>query len=1046
MTALQDKPPALEPEAPIEAPVSDGELTKEEAIAKYGRFSLKRVTNGAPTLPLLVLFGLNSVDELDRLAFGTLLPEIREDFGLNLQGILTLSSLVAVVAILIGLPIGHFADRGRRTRIAATGASIWSVFSFLTGLAPGVVLLGLARVGSGIGKAVNEPTHNSLLPDYYDVGSRAKVFAFHRSANNLGQFFAPIIAGLLVSTLGFSWRIPFLIFAFPTVILVLLALKLKEPVRGAYERRSLGADEETATTEEEPTNFSESWRTLMAVKSLRRFYLSLPFFFASLGGLAGLLSLYYEDEFNLSAAKRGFVLAGDEPFSILGLIVGAPLLQKALNRRPAAGMRIIALAGVAIAGLLAVQAVAPTLWIAIPASYTRAAIGAILIPGIYAVLALSIPSKVRALGFAAGGIFGLLGIPILPFIGAVGDRYGIRAGILILLPVYLIGSAILYSCAKYIDSDIAKVRASSLAQSESRKARLEGDPKILLCRGLDVSYGQTQVLFGVDFHVDEGEIVALLGTNGAGKSTLLNAISGIAAPGAGAIIYDGIDISMADPNTTVAKGIVFVPGGKGVFPTLTVAENLNLAGWLFYKDPEYLKEATEQALDYFPVLRERWDQKAGNLSGGEQQMLTLSQAFIAKPKLLMIDELSLGLAPVIVEQLLGIVRAIHASGTTIILVEQSVNVAMTLAKRAVFMEKGEVRFDGPTSELLARPDVLRAVFLQGTKGAAAANVNTKALDVKSRAYQQHCDSCGSERHEIVRTEDLSVAFGGIRAVSEVDVSVKQGEILGIIGPNGAGKTTLFDLISGFLVPTAGRIFLNGDDVTEKTPDQRALLGLGRSFQDARLFPSLTVRECIGTALERHIKVKDAIATAVLSPASKASERWVTEEVDRLVELLHLEAFADKFISELSTGSRRVVDLACCVAHDPQILLLDEPSSGIAQRETEALAPLLLELRDRTGTAMVVIEHDMPLIQGISDRMMALELGRVLTEGSAHEVINDPRVVSSYLGGSEIVINRSGTVSVEHADDAPTRRRRRGPSALAAADIDLTTPTTNGSTK
>ena len=1034
MTLLEDPKPNLvrEDRPPSEPPAIE---TSEADLSTYGRFSLRRITNGLPTTPLWILFGLNAVDELDRQAFATLLPEIREDFGLNLQGVLTLSSIVGVFVILLGLPIGFYADRVRRTRMAATGAAVWSIFSFVTGLVPTVFLMGVARFGAGIGKAVNEPTHNSLLTDYYGLSSRAKVFAFHRAANNVGQISAPLIAGGIVTILGVTWRVPFFLFAIPTAVLVLYALRLREPVRGAHERRALGADEETATTEEEPVNFSESWRTLMAVKSLRRFYTSLPFFYASLGGLGGLLSLYYDEVFNLGPGWRGVVLAGDEPFSIFGLVVGAPILQRALNNRPALGMRVIGAAGIAIAALLAVQAVAPTLWIAIPASYTRAAIGAILIPGIYAVLAMCIPAKARALGFAAGGVFGLLGVPIIPFIGAIGDRFGIRYGVLMLLPVYLIGSAILYSCAKFIDGDIAKIRASSLAQAETRRKRDEGDPKILLVRGLDVSYGQTQVLFGVDFHVDEGEIVALLGTNGAGKSTLLNAVSGLVAPSAGAIVYDGSDISMADPNTTVAKGIVFVPGGKGVFPTLTVAENITLAGWLFQKEPEYLAQVTEQALGYFPVLRERWDQKAGNLSGGEQQMLTLAQAFIARPKLLMIDELSLGLAPVIVEQLLEIVRAIHANGTTIILVEQSVNVAMSLAKRAVFMEKGEVRFDGPTAELLARPDVLRAVFLQGTKGAAA--VDTSPIEVAHRPFAAHCESCGGERHEVVRTRGLSVAFGGIRAVSDVDLHVRQGEILGIIGPNGAGKTTLFDLISGFLVPTAGSIELLGQDVTEMSPDQRALLGLGRSFQDARLFPSLTVREAIATALERHIEVKDAFATAVMSPASRRSEQWIDGEVDRLIELLHLEAFADKFISELSTGSRRVVDLACCVAHDPKVLLLDEPSSGIAQRETEALAPLLLELRERTGAAMIVIEHDMPLIQGISDRMVALELGSVLTEGTPQEVINDPRVVSSYLGGSEIVINRSGDVSVaseEPSTTAPTRRRtRRRQEAASTAD-------------
>src|SRR5207247_2653465 len=172
---------------------------------------------------------------------------------------------------------------------------------------------------------------------------------------------------------------------------------------------------------------------------------------------------------------------------------------------------------------------------------------------------------------------------------------------------------------------------------------------------------------------------------------------------------------------------------------------LRLPGWLCPNEGHAVDRAIAQVLDYFPVLRDRWDQPAGNLSGGEQQMLTLAQAFIARPELLMIDELSLGLAPVIVEQLLEIVKAIHARGTSVVLVEQSVNIAITLAERAVFMEKGEVRFDGPTAELLERPDILRAVFL---KGAAAATGNGSARSRRSgtqpakaakKAFIERCD-------------------------------------------------------------------------------------------------------------------------------------------------------------------------------------------------------------------------------------------------------------------------------------------------------------------
>jgi branched-chain amino acid transport system ATP-binding protein len=544
--------------------------------------------------------------------------------------------------------------------------------------------------------------------------------------------------------------------------------------------------------------------------------------------------------------------------------------------------------------------------------------------------------------------------------------------------------------------------------------------RILEVTDLDIAYGKTQVLFGVDFHVDDGEIVALLGTNGAGKSTLLSAIAGLLGPSRGRILYDGRDITGWDANETVAEGLVYMPGGKGVFPTLTVEENLNLAGWLFRKEPDYLEAAVVQVLDYFPVLKERWTQKAGNLSGGEQQMLTLSQAFIARPKLLMIDELSLGLAPVIVESLLDIVRAIHQRGTTVILVEQSVNVAITLAQRAVFMEKGEVRFDGPTSELLARPDILRAVFLKGAAAHTGDGGTTAAYE--RRPFSPSCDACGREHEVALETRELVVSFGGVRAVNGVDISLRQGQLIGIIGPNGAGKTTVFDLISGFVAPTSGRVLLGGADVTDLVPSARAELGLGRSFQDARLFPTMTVRQTIATALERHVAVRDPIAAALLSPAVRAAEKQVDDEVERLVELMRLEAFADKFIGELSTGTRRIVDLACSVAHDPNVLLLDEPSSGIAQRETEALGAVLLDIRNKTGAAMLVIEHDMPLITGISDELIALELGQVVAQGPPDDVVNDPTVVQGYLGTTEEVIQRSGAV----ASGRPKRRPRKKP--------------------
>jgi ABC-type branched-subunit amino acid transport system ATPase component len=185
------------------------------------------------------------------------------------------------------------------------------------------------------------------------------------------------------------------------------------------------------------------------------------------------------------------------------------------------------------------------------------------------------------------------------------------------------------------------------------------------------------------------------------------------------------------------------------------------------------------------------------------------------------------------------------------------------------------------------------------------------------------------------------------------------------------------------------------------------MGLGRSFQDARIFPSLTVAENLAHALERHLPIRDHAAAALGLPAMREQEDDIAWAVADLVELVGLTAFRDKFVSELSTGSRRVVDIAMAMAHDPAVLILDEPSSGIAQRETEALGPLLTHIRDETGCAMLVIEHDMPLIAAVSDRMMALEQGRVIAGGTPQDVLNDAQVIASYLGTDQAAIGRSG---------------------------------------
>ncbi len=985
------------------------------------------ITAGYALYPLVVLFALNALDELDRDVFGVLAPDIRDHFHLSNQGFLSIVALTLLGGLLLEVPLAYYADRLPRMRIAVIGAAVWAVFGIFTGAAISVWMLVLARSGSGMGRAVVTPTHNSLIPDMYPPEVRAEVFGFHRMGLALGAFVGPLLGGLIAQFFG--WRAPFFVFVPITLVFAYLGLRVIEPGRGHFERAAAGAASDVVGTDEIPPSFAESVRILWQVQTLRRIWYSLPFLAASIIGLLTLTSLYYEHVFHLGEAQRGLVTALAEPAQFVGITLGIPLASRLMRRDPGVGLRMLSVLGIVIAGAWVGFALAPTLWFAVAMHVVITGVSALLVPGIFATLSLTIPPKVRALGFSMASLFILPGLIVLYIVGGIADTYGIRVGLLIMVPIFLTGAWILSSASLYVKSDISRVWTSTAAQAEVRLKRSQGLVKLLVVRNLDVHYDNVQVLFGVDFEVDAGEIVALLGTNGAGKSTLIKAIAGLVEATNGAVVFDGRDMTYAPPNEVAERGVVVVPGGQGVFPTLTVSEHLRLAGWVHRKDPARVDLATQRVLELFPILRSRLPEPAGNLSGGQQQMLALSMAFIEQPRLLMIDELSLGLAPAIVEQLLPLVRDMAAQGTTIVLVEQSVNLALTIAETAFFMEKGEIRFHGPTAELLERPDVLRSVFLEGAAtmmhdgapAAAAATVpatiagprtngpSGNGAKVESAAITQ----TPSARERLV-LDGVSKRFGGLAALSDISLSARAGEIVGFIGPNGAGKTTLFDVVSGFLPADEGTIALGeGDDrrdITRLSASARARLGLGRSFQDGRLFSSLSVRETIALSFERHLDVRDPVAAALHLPWVIDAEDEVDARVEELLEMLGITDFRDKLVRELSTGSRRIVDLACSLAHGPSVLLLDEPSSGIAQREAEALGPLLLRIRERTGATLLVIEHDVPLLLGIADRLVALDLGEIVAVGPPDEVVRDERVVHSYLGTAGTAIARSGTTT------------------------------------
>lgn len=995
--------------------------------------SLQEMVGDGPVFPLLILFGLNAVDELDRTGFGILLPNIRDAFGMSNTGILSLVGFTALAALLMQMPIAIASDRGNRMAITLMGAMAWAVFSVMTGAATAIWMLVIARMGTGIGRAVVDPTHNALLSDFYAVDKRPAVFSFHRAANVLGNFTGPLLAGALAA--AFSWRAPFFVFAVPTVVLVLLGLRVKDPVKGAQERRAAGASEEVTETEEPAPSFSEAWRLLWKIDVLRRMWYSVPFLAVAIVGFISLAGLLYEEVYRLDELQRGYLAAVAEPFQFLGLALGARLGTRLFLRGPALIFRLLRGVAFTCSALVACFALAPNIVLTVIANILLSTVLAILLPGLFATLSLAIPARARSVGFSIAAWWAIPGLAMLPLIGWVSDRFGIRLGMLVMVPILVIGGLIISTGGSVIERDIHDAWGASLARSQALVDRHDGRSKLLVVKDLQVAYGPVRVLHDIDLEVAEGEILALLGTNGAGKSTLLRAISGVTEADFGAVILDGRDITHAPPNEIAALGVAQVPGGAGTFPSLTVAENLRAAGWLVRRDRKELASRIDEVLAVFPALAARMDEPAANLSGGQQQMLALGMALLARPRLLLIDELSMGLAPVIVGQLADLVRRVAREGTTVVLVEQSVNVALTMADSAVFMERGRVRYSGPAQELLERPDLLRAVFLAGDHAApadppaapsAVSATAVSATAVSPTALSQNGVSANGRSPNgqapndespsgespndapVLQLDGVTRRFGGISAVESVDMRVGAHEIVGLIGQNGAGKTTLFDLICGYQPLDGGRILLDGVDIGSTAPHRRARAGLGRTFQGGRLYPGLTVAETVAVALEQSVVVRDLVNPALYLPAAYDSEAAVARRVDELLELFGLPAYRDSFTAELSTGTRRVVEFACAVAHQPRLLLLDEPASGVAQREVEQLGALLLRIRAELGCAMVVIEHDMPLIAAVSDRLVALEAGEVIAQGASADVLADPRVVASYLGDDLAAVHRSGT--------------------------------------
>jgi ABC-type branched-subunit amino acid transport system ATPase component len=964
-----------------------------------------RLTGDFSPRPLIAVMGLGAILPMSALIFVLLVPEMQDAYHQDLS----LLALLAVQQLQTGLGpdlvLALVANQTSRTRVLVGAGGFFTAAAavlWLAGVFPNQILLYAGAVGVVLGGGALTSTQNSLLCDYYPVSLRPRVILAQRAALVFGLSLCPLMVGILAYVSG--WQASFFVLAAGALVFVGLAARLPDQVPAGGLP---GGDPDRTEPPVEPATLPEAARVIATTRSLRLIYFSLPFLLGTVLGLTFYATAYYENVFHQDAAHRVLLFGLAEPGAFIGLVIGVVVLPRRIAADPGKAMRTIAWLAVAAAVGAALLALAPDVAAAYVGQLVFAGASAVVIAGVYAMLSVALPTRMITLGFGLSTVwltFGALligppgGVPTVNSL--ITNAFGYRISFWIFVPLFVIGASLLRSASRFVAEDIAKRKITELADAAVRRQRADGTGHLLMVRSLDAGYDGVQVVFGVDLDVGDGEMVAVLGTNGAGKSTLMRAISGLVVPTAGEVMFDGTAITTYEAHRITEAGILQVPGGRGIFPGLTVAECLRVAGWLYDSDDPDLARATETVLDYFPVLSRRWHTPAGSLSGGEQQMLSLSMAFIAKPKLLIIDELSLGLAPTVIESLLGIVKGIHDRGSAIILVEQSINLALRLCDRAIFMEKGQVVFAGSTADLLDRQDIVRAVLLGGGNDAPAATTataTTPPVAVERADLAPAADAALDPFHAVLSARGLYQSFGGVVAVRDVDLDLYRGEILGLLGPNGAGKTTIFELLSGERRSERGRITMGEDDITSWPAYRRAEHGLGRSFQAARLWPGLTVDESVIMAISHHVSSPGAAAAIFCLPTVRRSERRLRRAADEILEPLGLAQYSDQLTSDLSTGVRRLLELAVIIAMGPSIVLLDEPSAGLAQAETEAMAPVLLETKRRLDCSMILIEHDMGLLRQLADRAIALDVGAVVTTGSPEDVLNHPFVIESYLG-------------------------------------------------
>ena len=681
--------------------------------------------NGASSYPLFALGTLSIVDTFQGYAFTVLTPEISRSLGIGLGTIALLLVLKTLSLALAPLPIAALVQgTPRRALIILIGASLWAVATLYTGFSTTVWILAAVLVLDGLSTGTTVALHQPLLMDSYPPPARVRVFSLYRAFDSFGNVLAPLLVALLAGLLLFTWRGVFLVFALVCFAVLPLVIKLRDPGFGRWDterlREAVHQEGEELAPDDVELGFFEITRRLFLIPTVKRLLVGFAVFGMLLIPFSTFLAFYLDEQLNFGPGQRGLFFALTSTASIVALGLFGKRGEALFRKNPG---RVVDMAGILLASgvtLICLAILAPWTWLTLVLFTLAFGVIAVLQPALFIAILSVVPARMRPhvsalVGIFLGGVGGIAGALLL---GGMNSQYGTTGALVSLLIPGVLGALLLRRAAPFVQGDMDRMIDEVLETEQLRQVTAAGGHlPMLSCKGIDFSYGQLQVLFDVNFTVDDGEMVALLGTNGAGKSTLLKVISGIGLPQSGNVRYRGQDITYLDAERRTRLGITQIPGGRAVFGPLTVMENLRSYGYSLGKERKNLDSLIDDCLVAFPRLAERRNSLASQLSGGEQQMLGLSKALIMKPRVLVIDELSLGLAPIIVGQLLEMVRRINATGTAVVLVEQSVNIALNLVDHAYFMEKGEMRFDGRAADLLERDDLLRAVFLEGSEAA-----------------------------------------------------------------------------------------------------------------------------------------------------------------------------------------------------------------------------------------------------------------------------------------------------------------------------------------